>query len=85
MTASPQCEKARCCLLVLCGIPGAGKSKIAAALLSTAKAVGDVDACVVEFDKQGPLEPTTAASLQEFDPEKWKVREEVSYCSFNHK
>jgi tRNA uridine 5-carbamoylmethylation protein Kti12 len=52
-------------MLVLCGIPGSGKSTIAAALATAAKATGTL-VTLVDFDKQaGDL-------LEEFDPEKWK-------------
>ena len=65
-----QGNKANCCLLLICGIPGSGKSRIAAALLSAAAADG-VAASVIDFDKQTPLETLGEG---EFNPEKWKVR-----------
>jgi O-phosphoseryl-tRNA(Sec) kinase len=63
--------KAQACMLVLCGIPGSGKSTVAAALAAAAEASGAL-VTLVDFDKPaGDL-------LEEFDPEKWKKDRAVS-------
>lgn len=57
--------KSQSCMLVLCGIPGSGKSTVAAALATAAEASGTL-VTLVDFDKQA------GSLIEEFDPEKWK-------------
>lgn len=67
-------EKAQKCLLVLCGIPGAGKSSLAQAMAGLASAAG-VATSIINFDDHLVQEADTDASATlEFDPEQWKVR-----------
>lgn len=58
-------------MLVLCGIPGSGKSTIAAALAAVAEASGTL-VTLVDFDKQA------GDFLEDFDPEKWKKHRATS-------
>ncbi len=53
-------------MLVLCGIPGSGKSTIAAALAAASKTANSPAVFLFDFDKP------TGDLLAEFDPEKWK-------------
>lgn len=61
-------ERAEQCLLVLFGLPGAGKSTLARQLAADAcAAYGPAAAAVVEFDSFG------GQSNEGFSPEAWKV------------
>lgn len=56
------------CLLIFCGVPGAGKSSISASVAEAARKAG-VDATLIEFDQiQSPGRTPT-----QFNPENWKV------------
>ena len=61
-------DKAPCCVLVLCGIPGSGKSHLAAKLAASAPQHGLGTVTVIHFDSY------TSDLTEEFDPETWKVR-----------
>lgn len=68
-------DKAKCCLLVLCGIPASGKSTLARALAAIAQAHG-IATSIIEFDDHMPMEPPPLSQSEDqhaFDPEKWKV------------
>ncbi len=65
-------NKAQACMIVLCGIPGSGKTTVATALAAAAEASGTTTITVIHFDKQdGEL-------VEEFDPEQWKKDREAS-------
>jgi adenylylsulfate kinase-like enzyme len=70
-------ERASCCLLAACGLPGAGKSTLCAALAAHVQQGGHADCVCVSFDA---LEREFAAPGGAFDAERWKAR--VSRCAF---
>ena len=64
-------------MLVLCGIPGSGKSSLAKVLAATAATKG-IETSIIEFDEHEAMSnrPTLLESpaSQGFDPEIWKVK-----------
>jgi hypothetical protein len=72
-------EKARKCLLVMCGIPGAGKSSLAEALVAPA-AAASVAISIINFDDHMAQETEhNHANNDEFDPEQWKVMKRMHH------
>ena len=62
---------ARCCLLAACGLPGAGKSTLCAALAAHVAATGGAACACVSFDA---LERSALAPDAAFDAARWKAR-----------
>ena len=65
-------NQARCCMLVLCGIPGSGKTTIAAALAAAAEASG-TSVTSINFDTHPAERLSFTDPVEDFNPEKWKA------------